>query len=474
MSARKPAALIIGMLSVFAVAQAWKPPYEKALKAAQGNQWALARDAFKEATVDRPEDEQAGGISGPYSPNFGAAYAAYRMAQEANGESARSLYLLASQELEVLVGKQRASREAYLLLSRCYEKLDRPVDAQTAEAKSRQPDLKWKADVSFISSDLAPRPTAPVEAQPAKPQAGKPQPVKPKPIEEVTPTNSTQGKQPVAVETVPGAATKQPTRPPKLDDAPRRTTPPVPAGAQATPATGPVPIVPTKYALIIGNTQTSVTDLATPFAADSAGVIRDSLINDAGYDPANVVTLTDVTSDQIRVASTDLAKRLPEGAVVFLYFVGVGVNVDGKDYLAGTDTASIVDTKAMVAKSDVLNAFVLKGSRIFAFYECNRPQVNRGVFGQESFVIGSIAQTYGTVSGQFAYSTVTGGKTIGLFARSVSSVLKQFRSNAVPVSEFVWEVFYNMKRGGERGEGGGSLQTPTLPEVRNMPSEARF
>ncbi|MFX4435560.1 hypothetical protein ABTA38_19660, partial [Acinetobacter baumannii] len=86
--------------------------------------------------------------------------------------------------------------------------------------------------------------------------------------------------------------------------------------------------------------------------------------------------------------------------------------------------------------------FVVRGARIFAFYECNRPQINKAVFGQEATVLGSIAQTYGTASGQFAYSAVSGGKNVGLFARSVASVLKQFRSNAVPVSEFVWEVFY--------------------------------
>jgi len=233
-------------------------------------------------------------------------------------------------------------------------------------------------------------------------------------------------------------------------------------------------VVPNKFALVIGNTQTSITDLSTPFGSASAAVVKDALTNDAGYDPANVVMLTDAKADDIRRATLDLSQRVPEGGVVLLYFIGVGVNVDGKDYLAGVDTASAVDTTSMVAKSEVLSQFVVRGARIFAFYECNRPQINKGVFGQEPSVLGSIAQTYGTASGQFAYSTVSGGKNVGMFTRSVASVLKQFRSNAVPVSEFVWEVFYNMKRGGQSGEGGGTLQTPTLPEVRNMPSEARF
>lgn len=501
MSARKPIALMLGMLSVLALAQAWKTSYDKALKAAQDNQWALARDAFKEATVDRPEDEESGGPAGPFSPNFGAAYAAYRMAQEANGESSRALYLLASQELEVLVGKRRASTEAMLVLARCYEKLDRPADAQAAEAKSRQPDLKWKADVSFLSADLLPKPaptavplpsSVPVKPKPID-EPNSTAPEKPKPLDK-TSAKPTQGKQPGQVETTPGKETPKPTttkenpvketpakdqpvkpnRPSRLDDTPRRTPEAAKTAGPATPQTGPVPVVANKFALIIGNSQTSVTDLATAFGVESAAVVRDALLNDAGYDAANVVTLTDANSDQIRTAAMDLAKRVPEGGVVFLYFAGVGVNVDGKDYLAGTDTSSVVDTRGMVPKAEIMSLFVLKGARIFAFYECNRPQINRSVFGQETMPIGSIAQTYGTVSGQFAYATVSGGKSVGLFARSVAAVLKQFRSNAVPVSEFVWEVFYNMKRGGQAGEGGGSLQTPTLPDVRNMPSEARF
>ena len=230
----------------------------------------------------------------------------------------------------------------------------------------------------------------------------------------------------------------------------------------------------TKYALVIGNSQTPVTDLAVPFAGDSARVVADALTKNAGYDPGNVTVLNDVSSAKIMEAAKNLSDRVPDGGTVFIFFAGVATNVDGKDYFFGSDTSSGIDTGSMAAKSEVYRLFIAKGARVFAFYETNRPRTGEAVFGQEAVLVGAISQTYATIQGGRVLSSVFQGKSVGLFAQGMSNVMKQFHSNAVPIQDFAWEVFYSMRRGGQQGTGGGSLQTPTLPEITYMPAEARF
>ena len=54
------------------------------------------------------------------------------------------------------------------------------------------------------------------------------------------------------------------------------------------------------------------------------------------------------------------------------------------------------------------------------------------------------------------------------------NVANDLKSNRIPILEFGWQVFYKMKRGGSGTTGGGSRQTPTLPVLTNMASDARF
>jgi len=163
-----------------------------------------------------------------------------------------------------------------------------------------------------------------------------------------------------------------------------------------------------KFALIVGNTQSKIADLAAPdTAGNDATLIRDGLVTDGGdglvtdggYPEANVEVLIDASPEAILQKANALAERMPEdGAVITIFFSGVGVNLDGKDYLAGIDATSATDSAAMLAKVDLFKPFLNKGANIFAF-QVNRPVIGGRTFGGEVPIVGSIAQSFGTIQG---------------------------------------------------------------------------
>jgi hypothetical protein len=165
---------------------------------------------------------------------------------------------------------------------------------------------------------------------------------------------------------------------------------------------------------------------------------------------------------------------MPDDGTLLIYFCGAGVNVDGKDYFAGIDTKSATDTSTMVAKMDIYQMFIRKGTRIFAFFEAHRPIERGRYFGMEVPMYGAISQMQSTIPGERATTFMTGGKEVGAFAEAFAGVLMEFRSNRVPVTEFAWGVFNRMRRGDLGTEGGGIRQTPTLPVLSNMPNSASF
>ena len=169
-----------------------------------------------------------------------------------------------------------------------------------------------------------------------------------------------------------------------------------------------------------------------------------------------------------------MAERLPQDATVFIYFTGAGFNISGKDYYAGVDAESPSDSSHMVAVSEVYGHFMRKGARIFAFNQAHRPIIEGRYFGMETPMVGAIAQSHATVQGKNVYSIVSGGNQVGLYSRAISAILSDWRSNQVPITEFVWQVFYYIRRGGVNETGGGSQQTPTLPVISLMGSDARF
>jgi hypothetical protein len=128
----------------------------------------------------------------------------------------------------------------------------------------------------------------------------------------------------------------------------------------------------------------------------------------------------------------------------------------------------------MVAKMELYRLFMAKGARIFAFFQVNRTVANGRYFGMEVPLVGSMAQCQATIPGDTVQSFVRNGKTRGVYTDALAATLGEFRSNRVPIQEFGWQVFYRIRRGDSGSMGGGSRQTPTLPVLTNLASDARF
>jgi hypothetical protein len=169
-----------------------------------------------------------------------------------------------------------------------------------------------------------------------------------------------------------------------------------------------------------------------------------------------------------------LADRMPEDAVLLIYFAGEGVNINGKDYLAAVDNSSGSDTSTMISKDELYRMFIPKGAKIFAFFEVPRPITNGRYFGQEIPLVGTIAQTQSTIPGGSLYPTVRNGKTIGLFADAMTTALQDIRTNQIPIAEFGWQLFNRIRGGGPGRSGSGGNQIPTLPVLTHLAPDEKF
>lgn len=443
--------LILVASTVLASAQTWSESYDAAMKALKSSQWDLARAKFQEAVASRPEDFSGptnlpGPVTdprrwrngAPYSPNFGAAYALYRRATASSDQASMMTDLkTAAGEWEALLAKGQNSRETFYFLGQAYTQLRDVEGTQRLEQRLQALSGKftWKVD----SELLAPEENAAI-MNASSGSASIP----------ATPIN------PTDPSTTPGQAT------------------PGQAASNPTTLAGRVQPVATKFALVIGNSESRIPDGVVPFAASDALVVREALVTHAGYPEANVDVVQNSTAAQIMTSAKALADRMPDGATLLIYFTGNGFNLDGKDFLAGVDTELTSDTSTMVAKAELYQVFMGKGARIFAFFQVNRPIVAGRYFGQEVPRVGMIAQTQASVPGEPVYGTVRQGQLTGLYTQAFTSVLAEFRSNRVPVTEFGWQVFYRIRRGDTGETGGSSNQTPTLPVLTNMASDARF
>ncbi|KAA0238936.1 MAG: hypothetical protein EDM74_05385, partial [Armatimonadetes bacterium] len=201
---------------------------------------------------------------------------------------------------------------------------------------------------------------------------------------------------------------------------------------------------------------------------------RESLVMDAGYLEENIDLVINATADQIRASARALAERITPDATVFLYFAGAGANIEGRDYLAGVEAALSTDAGTMIAKSELFQMFLSKGAKVFAFFQAHRPVTGGRYFGMEVPMFGQVSQMQATMPGEDVFGSVLNGKTQGLFTQAIVSVLREFRSNQVPIEEFGWQVFYRIRRGETGTVGGSSRQTPTLPVLTNLAADARF
>ncbi len=458
---------VFAMLALLGVANAqqWQQVYADGLKAAQGGKWSEARTAFKQAIAFRPEDTANPTVMpGPinerrtwrdgaaYSPNFLAAYSGFKASGALTGADRTAMLNEVANEFEAVLKKSQHSPEAYFFLNNTYVQLG--DNDRREKLEQRLSALGNKVNFKVDREGVTPEDQTAVNT--AFQRTG--------PV--VSPPIDNQG-------TV--------TNPPVNPNNPTLPTGNVGFGTR-------VGTIPTKFALLIGNGESQITDRALPFAADSAQMIRETLITSSGYMEENVDLVLNATSEQIMKSAAALAERMPRGATVMIFFAGQVVltaqigayagkedhdrraNLSGKDYLAGVDSQSITESASMVPKSELYKVFVAKEANIFAFYEASRPIVKGRYFGAEVPMYGRVAQMQATMPGTDILSSVRQGKTVGLFTDAMASVFTEERSNQFPIMEFGWKVFYKIRG----GEGGGGSQTPTLPVRVGLDDKAKF
>lgn len=419
--------------------QAWSDAYSKGLQAIRDGKWMEARTAFQSAIALRAEDfssptrlpgpvtEQRTWRNGaPYSPNFGAAYAGFKAAvASTNDEERTTLMRTVASEFEAILAKNQNSRETFFFLAQAYSNLRDVAKQRDLETKfaGQNGRFAWRVD----SEILAPEDKASLD-------------------------------QLAGVGATPGQTANNVITP----------------GSNSATPLGPAVARQDKFALLIGNTETQLEGMKVPFAASDVMFLREKLVQFAGYQETNVEVVANATAAQMRATAQAMAERVTPGSTVFLFFSGVGANLDGRDFFAGVDTASATDSATMMAKAELYRLFISKGCKIFAFYQVNRPVTAGRFFGQETPMVGAIAQTQATLPGGTVNPIVRNGQTVGLFTDAIGGVLGEFRSNQVPITEFGWRVF-NWMRGGRGGESGtGSSQTMTLPVIVNMLEDERF
>lgn len=493
--------LVLIATAVAALGQPWREAYERGLAAVRAQKWSEARLAFLEASKDRRGDasgptrlrggtvtEQRSWRDGaPYSPNFAAAYAGLKAAF-AMGEPDRSTALrTVAAEFSKLLDQGQNAKETFYFLNLTYSALgDKDAVSKLEERFTKVGRrMRWKVDTEMVS------PEEMAAIQTLNPEASRPA----QPDRTVrNPADTASGATRTTGEGAPTqpAQNQRPSNPanppmPKPRSNPASTSPPTNSNTiqpgsltpssvpELDPLGKPVPLS-NKFALVVGNGQSRISDLVAPdTAANDAALIRDGLVADGGYPDANVEVVTDGSPEAILQKATALAERMPEdGAVITIFYSGVGVNLDGKDYLAGIEASSATDSGAMLAKMDLFKPFLNKGANIFAFFQVNRPVISGRTFGNEVPIVGSISQSFGTIQGGSVLGFTRNGKRVGVYANAFVNALLEFKTNKIPILEFSWQVFFRMRRGGTGIEGGGSTQTPTLPVLTNMASDARF
>lgn len=423
-----------------ALAQSWAKPYDEGVKALRQGKFAEARAAFKQAggmkfdssapiaLPGTPTEPRFWRNGAPYSPNFLAAYALYRKSDsETQPEAKKADLTNAAAEFEALLRYNEDSAETYYFLQQIYQRLgdnDRLKSVQQRVAL-KDGKMSWRVD----SAALRPEETA--SAAGNLETKGSPNTIR---AGDMNPNTG-------------------------------------------LPLTGPTSVgrvntIPSKFALIIGNSETKIGNPLT-FATEDATQLHDVLVASAGYPEENVETVKNGTAAEMMEAAKKLAARVPSDATVMIYFSGNGVNVEGRDYMAGTDSAA-GDVKSMVSKAELFGAFIAKGSHIFAFFQADRPIVDENFFGAEVPLVGSVSQVESTLPGEMVTPKTQNGRTLGTFTTAFIEVLQELRSNQIPIIEFGWQVFYKIRRGNTGTTGGGSSQTPTLPVLTNLAADARF
>ncbi len=202
-------------------AQSWSTAYDEGLKAGKAQHWAEARQAFLQAAAIRPEDASAPTIlpgpigarptwrdGAPYSPNFLAAFAAFKSLDSLGDTRAQNALLSnIAEELQVLIDKGQACMPTLAYLNAAYERLGMDRKAHLLSARVRKFD--WRVDTEVVDPDELRRMEAAVEPLPPPKTMPPPPPPIDKPV--ATPTHAdTPAPQPILKTQELSATTKQP------------------------------------------------------------------------------------------------------------------------------------------------------------------------------------------------------------------------------------------------------------------------
>ena len=449
MTAKPLALLAAAALAALGTAQTWSRAYDEGLQAARGGKWAMAREAFQQAAAGRPDDRSGPTVlpgpsterkvwrnGAPYSPNFLAAYALYRQAVATADPTEQEKGLRsAASELETLVAKDQGSNEAIFYLGLIYTRLN---DDGKRKALAEKAAKMGRRDFKVDTEVVAPEELASMGAR-------------------------TSG----------GAGTAMPT--PGSPNPPRIIGPTAKNGTILQPVNATVAPMNDKFALVVGQSNSHVPGGNIPYASTDAERVRNSLVDFSGYPAENVTLLQNVPAADIRAAASALAAKLTEGATVFVFYAGAGVHVDGKDYLAGAETELAGDVSSMVAKTDLFQPLIVRGARIFSFFEVNRPMdANGGYFGREEMRIGQISEVESTIPGDVVTPIYREGQAVGTFVNAFALSLANIRSNQIPIYNFVGLLFDSMRRGDSGISGGGARQTCTLPRLWGLAADSKF
>ena len=355
-----------------------------------------------------------------------------------------------------------------------------PVSTGPAKKPAKAPKKDTKKEVkggaeNRQQSQTAPATTTAVEPQqnptvePAPKKKDEPKKKKDEPKKADTPVANPMQENPTGEPT----GTRKPKPPKKPNANGSGPTSSFPVADDTFDENGKLKTIATKFALVIGNSDTKVT--GTPdFAATDAELVSSQLTNLAGYPAENIVLIKNGTSEEMMNAAKALAEKVGEEGTVLIYFSGYGANLGGHDFLAGVEASAANDQAHMVGKNDLYRLFMAKGAKIFSFFQTDRTASNGGVFGTEMPVIGAIAQMQSTTPGSGVNSRVKGGKNVGLFTDAFITALTTMRSNKIPLYEFGWQIFDSIRRSGGGTVGGGATQVPTLPTYANMGADSRF
>jgi tetratricopeptide (TPR) repeat protein len=416
-------------------ADPWVAPYKNALDAAREGDWTAARASFQQAIQHRPEDDTAETWfrtsptirtvwrnGAPYSPNFAAAYCAFRAGKESEESgAARGHFETAAKELEALVEKGEFNLSVYYVLAQSYEELGRVGDRNQliadAQAKEALGKIRFRIDTAMmLDVDLV----AARKLLEAEPEA-------------------------------PG------------DNQPDVTAPEVPEGI--------IPYQPDKYAILIGNTRYHGSIEPVPNAVNDCHLLKEALTHHAGYDPAHVTVLEEPTAEEMRAGVQQLAASLPPGATVFLFYAGAGrVNPkDSRDYLIPNGAANRDAFEQFVKKTDLLAFLGERSGHTIAVFEVSRNEENEGqYFGNETPKAGSFAHMNACWTEERCLARTTSRGTYGLWAVAAAWVLEnKMRGPAVNAESFCFEVL-NRMLDINTGGAGESVQTPMLPGYLNL------